>query len=350
MCGSDRERSKSECGMDKTRNVLLPQPIEESALNVLVQNGMDVIKAPDTDVSTILPLMKKAHAIVLRTGVKVTEELLREADRLLTISRTGAGVDNVDLKSATERGILVTSSIGVNTKSVVEHCVSMMLSLFKQLPLLDAELRKGNFGIRYRNIPRDLHGKCLGLIGFGRIGSTLARMCNSCFRMSIIAYDPFLNERIKGKYREWVTFTDLHSVCEKADVISVHVPLTENTKGLLNMRCFEKMRSEAFVINASRGGVVNEDDLVEALEKGMIKGAGLDVFQNEPPGRDNLLLKMHSVILTPHSAALTRECVVEMAVSAVDRVLDVFNHFIPDNIANPEALEHEKWKGMKKKP
>lgn len=336
--------------MDTTRNVLLPQPIEEAALNVLVQNGMNVIKAPDTDVSTMLPLMRNAHAIVLRTGLKVTDELLRDADQLLTISRTGGGVDNVDLKSATERGILVTSSIGVNTASVVEHCLSLMLSLFKQLPFLDAELRKGNFSIRYKNIPKDLNGKCLGLIGFGRIGSMLARLCNSCFSMEIIAHDPFLNESVKDEHSEWVTFADLHTVCERADVISVHAPLSESTKGLLNIQCFEKMKSDAFVVNASRGGVVNEEDLVEALRRGMIKGAGLDVFQNEPPRTDNPLLKMHNVILTPHSAALTRECVVKMAVSAVDRVLDVFNHFIPDNVANPEVLEHEKWKGMKKKP
>ncbi len=335
--------------MDPIRNVLLPQPIEEEALRLLHKNGLNVMQAQGTDVSTILPLMKQAHAIVLRTGLKVTDELLCEADQLLTISRTGAGVDNVDLKSATERGILVTSSIGVNTASVVEHCFSLMLSLFKQLPFLDAELRKGNFGIRYKNIPRDLHGKYLGLIGFGRIGSMLARMCNSCFSMQIIAYDPFLQESVREKNSNWVTFADLPTVCEKADVISVHVPLTESTRNLLNMQCFEKMKSDAFVVNASRGGVVNEDDLVEALEKGMIKGAGLDVFQNEPPSRDNPLLKMHNVILTPHSAALTRECVVEMAVSAVDRVLDVFNHFIPDNIVNPEVLEQEQWKGMSKK-
>ncbi len=334
--------------MDPIKNVLLPQPIEEPAVDVLRKNEINIINAPNTDVSTILPLMSEVHAIVLRTGLKVTDELLREADQLLTISRTGAGVDNVDLKSATERGILVTSSIGVNTASVVEHCFSLMLSLFKQLPFLDAELRKGNFSIRYKNIPRDLNGKCLGLIGFGRIGSMLARMCNSCFSMQIIAYDPFLNESVKVKHSEWVAFADLHTVCEKADVISVHVPLTESTKGLLNMQCFEKMKFDAFVVNASRGGVVNEDDLVEALKRGMIKGAGLDVFQNEPPRTDNPLLKMHNVILTPHSAALTKECVVKMAVSAVDRVLDVFNHFIPGNIANPEVLEYDKWKGMKK--
>jgi D-3-phosphoglycerate dehydrogenase len=336
--------------MKPMRKVLLPQPIEEKALDILRENDIDVVNAPDTDMSTILPLIKDVHAVVLRTGLKVTDDLLAGADQLLTISRTGAGVDNVDLKSATARGVLVTSSIGVNTMSVVEHCFALMLSLFKQLSFLDTELRKGNFRIRYETIPSDLHEKCLGLIGFGRIGSMFAQLCRSCFDMRIIAYDPYLTENLRDELGEWVTFTDVESLCEEADVISVHVPLTESTKNILNMSCFERMKSEAFVINASRGGVVNENDLAEALRKGMIKGAGLDVFQNEPPHADNPLLKMDSVILTPHSAALTKECVVKMAVSAIDRVLDVFNQFVPDNIANPEVLEHENWKGMRKKP
>ncbi len=336
--------------MKPMKKVLLPQPIEEKALEILRANGIDVVNAPDTDISTILPLMKDVHAVVLRTGLRVTGELLAGADRLLTVSRTGGGVDNVDLKSATERGVLVTSSVGVNTASVVEHCFALMLSLFKQLNFLDTELRKGNFRIRYKNIPSDIQEKCLGLIGFGRIGSMFAHLCRSCFNMRIIAYDPYLAENVRDELGEWVKFTDVESLLEEADVISVHVPLTESTKDLLNMSCFKRMKSDAFVINASRGGVVNENDLAEALRKGIIKGAGLDVFQQEPPSSDNPLLEMDNVILTPHSAALTKECVIKMAVSAVDRVLDVFNHFIPDNVANPEVLEHENWRGMRKKP
>jgi len=336
--------------MKPKRKVLLPQPIEEKALEILHTNRIDVVSAPDTDVSTILPLIKDVHAVVLRTGLKVTDELLAGAKRLLTISRTGGGVDNVDLKSATARGVLVTSSVGVNTASVVEHCFALMLSLFKQLNLLDTELRKGNFRIRYKNIPSDIHEKCLGLIGFGRIGSMFGQLCRSCFDMRIIAYDPYLAKDVRDELGEWVTFTDFESLVKEADVISVHVPFTESTKNLLNMNCFKRMKTEAFVINASRGGVVNEDDLAEALKKGVIKGAGLDVFQKEPPRSDNPLLKMDRVILTPHSAALTKECVVKMAVSAVGRVLDVFNHFVPDNIANPEVLEHENWRGMREKP
>lgn len=329
--------------------VLLPQPIEAEAIRVLEKNGVHWITAGEPKPEIVGPLLEGVQAIVLRTGIRITRELLSYPNDLMTISRTGAGVDNVDLTAATEKGIIVTSSIGVNTSSVAEHALALILALFKQLFLMDDEVRKGNFSIRYRNFPRDLHGKTIGIVGFGRIGSLIARACNTVFAMKVLAHDIFLNDQQKGTYRNWVIFTDLPDLCKNSDVISIHTPLTQDTERMFNRAFFSNMKRTAFIINTSRGGVIDEPDLILALREGVIAGAGLDVFENEPIQPGNELLSMKNVILTPHTAALTEECVNRMAVAGAERVVDLFNGFIPENVANPEVLSRGRWKNLEKK-
>ena len=329
--------------------VLLPQPIEKEAVEVLEQAKLELVVAADPKPETVKPLMRDARAIVLRTGITITRDLLADADNLLTISRTGAGVDNVDLEAATEKGVLVTSSLGVNTSSVMEHCLALLMSLFKRLPLMDREVRNNNFGIRYKNIPGDLQGKTLGLIGFGRIGSLLARACHTIFGMRIVAFDEYLPDAVKAEYAGWVEFADVDGVANRADAISVHIPLTAETRHMFNREFFGKMKPTAFFINSSRGGVVNEADLVAALRDGSIAGAGLDVFEHEPIAPDSALLGLDNVILTPHTAALTSECVIRMAVSGAERAVDVFAGIVPGNIANPDVLRHPRWQAFAKK-
>jgi D-3-phosphoglycerate dehydrogenase len=292
--------------MATTMNVLLPQPIEAEAVGVLEKNGVHWITAGEPKSEIVGPLMKGAQAIVLRTGIRITRELLLYPNDLMTISRTGAGVDNVDLPAATEKGIIVTSSIGVNTTSVAEHALALILALFKQLFLMDGEVRKGNFSIRYRNCPRDLREKTIGIVGFGRIGSLIARACNTAFAMKVLAYDLFLSEPQKAIYRDWVTFTDLPDLCSRSDVISIHTPLTKDTERMFGRAFFSGMKRTAFIINTSRGGVIDEPDLIRALREGVIAGAGLDVFWDEPrvPAA---LTAMDNVVLLPHVGSATRE-------------------------------------------
>ena len=328
----------------KDKLVLLPQPIEEEAVAVLEAAGLELVTASAPKPEIVAPLLKGAKAIVLRTGIKITRELMESADELLTISRTGAGVDNVDLDAAAEKGILVTSSLGVNTSSVMEHTLTLMMALFKQIPLMDREVRNNNFDIRYKNLPADLLDKTLGLVGFGRIGSSLAKVCHDGFNMRIIAFDEYLPEDVKASYKDWVEFVTVDEVASRSDVISIHMPLTNETDKFFNAAFFKKMKKNAFLLNTSRGGLVHEADLIQALKGGVISGAGLDVFENEPIKPDSELLTLPNVILTPHTAALTSECVVRMAISGAERVVEVFNGKIPDNIANPKALEHPNWK------
>jgi D-3-phosphoglycerate dehydrogenase len=329
--------------------VLLPQPIEEEALKLLTERDISVVQAEAPKTELVAPLMRGARAIVLRTGIKMTKKMLSVSEDLWTISRTGGGVDNIDLKYATQKGVLVTSSLGVNTDSVVEHCLAIIMVLFKQLFFMDREVRKGNFQIRYKNISRDLKGKSLGIIGLGRIGSQLARYCNQIFGMRILAHDPYLNKSKSKEFSAWVSFLSLEELFRESDVVSIHIPLTKDTRGIVDWKYLSLMKPESFIVNASRGGIVNEKDLIRALREDGIMGAGLDVFEKEPIEVNNPLLKMENVILTPHSAALTKECVVRMAVGAVERVIDLFDGYIPEKIANPEVLDYEKWKHLKRK-
>lgn len=328
--------------------VLLPQPIEAEAEAILKSNGLNPVVAPDTSPETVAPLMENAWALVLRTGITITRELVERAGDLRTISRTGGGVDNVDLDAATEKGILVTSSLGVNTASVVEHCLALMMALFKKLPLLDQEVRKGNFAIRYRNLPRDLQGKTLGIVGFGRIGSRLAENCRHIFGMKILAHDMYLDSQARAEMASFVEFTTVEQLFERSDAISLHIPLSDQTRGLVDRRLLGLMKSDAVIINTSRGEVIHEADLVDFLRSRRIAGAGLDVFGQEPPPPGSPLFELDNVLMTPHTAALTGECVLRMATSAAERVVKLWQGFVPDNIANPEVLKHERWSSLKK--
>ncbi len=325
---------------------MLPQSIEPEAMALLEQAGCETVLAPDPKPETVAPLMKGVQGLILRTGIKVTRDLLSHADELQVVARTGGGVDNVDIDAATDKEVIVTSNLGVNTVSVVEQVLSFMLSLFKQLPRMDRAVRDDNFGIRYKNLPRDLAGNVLGVIGFGRIGSSLAKVCKETFGMKIVAYDPYLPDQVKKQYESWAPFTDLKGLLTKADAVSIHVPLTDDTRGLIGPEQLSWMKPDAILINTSRGGLVDEEALAKALKEEKLGGAGLDVFNKEPVPRDNPLLELDNVICTPHSAALTRECVIRMATEAAERVIEVFNGAKPINIANPKVLEAERWKKL----
>jgi D-3-phosphoglycerate dehydrogenase len=325
-------------------NVLLPQAIEPEAIALLDRENCTITTAPDPKPETVLPLITDAHSLILRTGITITRDLIEAADKLMVISRTGGGLDNVDVGAASEHGIIVTSNLGVNTISVAEHVLSMMLILSKRLSTLDYAVRNRNFAIRYQNLPREINGKTIGLMGFGRIGCELGKICRQAFDMQVIAHDPYLSDEKRNECHSWVRMVELEELLSKSDFISIHVPLTDQTRDLVDEAELSLMKSDAILINASRGGVVNETALTKALESNRIAGAGLDVFSQEPLPGDHPLLKLENVILTPHTAALTSECVIRMATEAAKCVLDVFAGREPQNVANREVLESGRWK------
>ncbi|MBE0479034.1 hydroxyacid dehydrogenase [Candidatus Aerophobetes bacterium] len=319
------------------KKILLPQPIHDAGMKLL-KGKAETVVAPDTSNQTLQKLVKDAHAIILRTRPCVDEDLISHARNLIIISRTGAGVDNVDIEAATKRGILVCNLPGVNALSVAEHTVAFILTLAKELKFMDDSMRKENWEVRNRYEATDLEGKVLGLVGVGKIGSRVAKMCQNAFNMQVIGYDPFVAKN--SKIKDGVKFYDkIDEVFTRADFVSIHVAGTPETHGLVRENLLSKMKKDAYFINTSRGEVVDEKALIKALKERKIKGAALDVFSKEPPSKDNPLLKMENVILSPHSASLTRECAVRLAEGACEAVLDIFSGRLPENVYNKKQLE-----------
>jgi D-3-phosphoglycerate dehydrogenase len=259
--------------------------------------------------------------------------MIEGARQLEVISRTGGGLDNVDLQAATDHGVVVCGVKGPQDRFVAEHTISLMGALAKQLPYLDGQVRKGNFRARFEYRPVGLGGKRLGLVGLGRIGRLVAGMARHGLGMDVWGYDPFLGpEDVKGT--GIVLAKELSGLLRESDVVSIHVPLSEETRGLIGRAELGMMKPTAFLINTSRGEVLQEAALVEALREGRIAGAGLDVYEKEPPDPANPLFGLDRVILTPHSASLTKDNVARLAEGAAENVLAVFEGRRPSYCAN----------------
>ena len=312
------------------RKVLLTKKLNET--NARLFDGipdLELITIPDGDQPLFEEHIKDAEAILLSTAYKMTRDVISSASKLKVISRTGVGVDNVDVSAATEKGILVLNTPQANSVSVAEHTVAMIIAISKQLLMYDSELRAGNFKIRRNNKAVDIDGKTLGLIGCGRIGRFAAEKCRAAFGMDIIGYDPYITEA------EGITmYTDIEEVFKRADYISLHIPLTPETKNLVGDKLLSLMKPTAYIINTARGGIIDEQALAQKLKNEEIAGAALDVLESEPPAIDNPLLGLKSVILTPHTAALTKECSARVAYEAALGIADYLNGNTPKFVFN----------------
>ena len=312
------------------RKVLLTNKLNET--NARLFEGiadLELVTIPDGNQSLFEEHMKDAEAILLSTAYKMTQDVISNASKLKVISRTGVGVDNVDVPAATEKGILVLNTPQANSISVAEHTVAMIVAISKQLLMYNSELREGNFKIRRSNKAVDIDGKTLGLIGCGRIGRFAAEKCKAAFGMNVIGYDPYITEA------EGITiYKDIEEVFKRADYISLHIPLTPETKNLVGDKLLSLMKPTAYIINTARGGIIDEQALAQKLKNEEIAGAALDVLESEPPTNDNPLLGLKSVILTPHTAALTKECSERVAYEAALGIADYMNGKTPRFIFN----------------
>jgi len=315
------------------KKVLLTKKVGEKNL-ALLEKTAEVLNVPEGDVDALKGLLKDIDAVVLGTSFKFTGEIIDCAPRLKVISRTGVGVDNVDVKAATEKGILVLNTPEANSVSVAEHTVALIAGISKQLVFMDSELRKGNFKARRLEIAADMSGKTLGLVGCGRIGRMVAKKCIAAFDMRAIGYDPYLTDcegiRMCGSIEE---------VFRDADYISLHLPFDSSTRNLVGENLLSLMKPDAYLINTARGGIVDEKALAEKLRTNKIAGAALDVFASEPPESTNELLTLPNIILTPHTAALTRECTERVAYEAVKGVVDYLEGKTPKYVFNKEVLK-----------
>lgn len=314
------------------KRILLSKLINPAGMKVLEGKVEPVILA-DSSIETIKKMVAGVEGIILRTNIKLTRDIIDAASNLKIISRTGAGVDNIDVAAATEKGILVCHVPGVNSISVAEHALALILAIAKQLKVIDKAVHVGNWKIRYASKAEDLDGKTLGLVGIGHIGSLLAQKCRLAFNMKVIAYDPYV------KQAEGLELcSSLDQLFSQSDFISIHVPYTKETHHLVNSRLLSLMKPDSYLINTSRGAVVDEKALIEVLRNTSIAGAGLDVFEKEPPSLDNPLLKFNNVITTPHSGGLNRDCERKLAIEAAQAVIDLLEGRQPKHIYNKKEL------------
>ena len=309
----------------RTLKVVTIQAIHPTGVDLLKSHGMEVIEIGQPKIATLIQETSDADAIIVRT-FPLPGEVIRSCTHLRVIGRHGVGVDNIDVAAATERGIPVVYAPGVHTGTVVEHTLTLMLAVAKRLIYSDGRLRQGQWKVRDEYLAVDLSHKVLGIIGFGRIGSEVARRAMAAFDMKVIAYDPYvhisaLSERPGLAVVELTPHLD--HLLQESDVISIHAHSSEETRGLIGRREIERMKPGAFLINTSRGANVDERALISALKEGKIAGAGLDVFESEPPTPENPLFELPNVVVTPHMAGLTREGVIGISVTTVQGVVDV---------------------------
>ena len=285
-------------------------------------------------------IIKNYDALIVRSGTKVTTDIIACAQKLRVIGRAGVGLDNVDLAAATERGIVVMNAPAGNTISTCEHTMSMLLALARNIPQANSSLKSGQWQ-RSKFMGVELYKKTLGIIGLGRIGIAVAKRALS-FGMKVIASDPYLSSEFsKGL---GIEITELKDLFKRSDFISVHTPLSENTRHMISKKEFALMKDGVRVINCARGGIVDEEALAAAIKQGKVAGACLDVFEQEPPQANLELLKLNNVVATPHLGASTQEAQVNVAIEIAECVRDYLLGRGIHNAANYPNIDPEVYK------
>ena len=310
--------------MSNKKNILIIQPIHEEGIRLLESNpnyNYEVIE--NIKLEDIKNKIQNCDGLSIRTA-KLPGEIIDLGKKLKVISRHGVGYDNVDLAAIKKNKITLTITATANAVAVAEHVMFMLLNICKRKSMYDDAVKNGKFNDRNK-LPKtiELWGKNILIAGFGRIGQALIKRCLG-FEMNVFVYDPFINEE-KIKSLGGIKVDNLENSLSKIDMISLHLPLTNETKNLIDINLIKKMKKNCIIINAARGGIINEIDLDRALNENLIFGAGLDVFDIEPPKEDNPLLKNDKVFLSPHTAAFTEECMKRMGKETIQNIIDFFD-------------------------
>ena len=308
--------------MPEKKKILVIQKIHPEGIKLLEHNSSYEFEIFDEINEDLKKKIVDCDAISIRTA-KLPNEIISSAKKLQVISRHGVGYDNIDLKSTKEIGATLTITATANAVAVAEHVMFMLLNISKRKDMYDQSVKLGKFNDRNK-LPKtiELWGKNILIAGFGRIGQALIKRCLG-FEMNVFVYDPYINdEKIKSLGGKKVN--DLKEAVKEMDAISLHMPLNDETKNIVNYDLLRSMKTNCIVVNAARGGIINEVDLDKALRENLIFGAGLDVFETEPPKSDNPLLKNDKVFLSPHTAAFTEECMIRMGKETIQNIIDFF--------------------------
>lgn len=310
--------------MQVSGSVLICDSINQTGIDILKKAGMQVDYKPNILTDELLSIIKDYQVILVRSRTKITREIIQAASNAKIIARAGVGLDNIEVTAAEEKGIRVVNAPEAAINAVSELAVGNMISLARSIPLADSEMKRGKW-IKKNLMGTELSGKYLGIVGVGNIGRNVGRIAKA-LRMNIIGYDPYPIDRDYIK-EVGLIVTDLNTLIQSADFITCHVPLLEETKHLFNAELISNMKSTAYIINASRGGVIDETALYNALRNGSIAGAALDVFETEPP-LNNLLIELPNVICTPHIGAQTKEAQELTSIVIAEKIIQIIRGVI----------------------
>ena len=298
--------------------IFVADDVSDSGLEPLRQAGFTVEKTIKLSPAELSSRLSDYEGLVVRSETKVTAALLDAAPRLRVVGRAGVGVDNIDVAAATTRGVVVMNAPDGNTITTAEHTLALLIALARRLPQANSSLKGGHWE-RKQFIGTELQGKTLGIVGLGRIGRVVANRARA-FGMHIIAYDPFISPDQARDLQ--IELASLDEVFKRADFLTVHTPLTNDTRGIVGAAAFAQMKKGVRVINCARGGLVDEAALFNAIKSGVVAGAALDVFVEEPPGADHPLLSLEEVIVTPHLGASTTEAQEGVAFTVAEQMRD----------------------------
>jgi D-3-phosphoglycerate dehydrogenase len=324
--------------------VLVADPMPIGGLAPLeVEPDFELVQREALPGEALAAALVDFDAVIVRSMTRITRESLARADRLRVIGRAGVGVDNIDVDAATERGIAVLNAPSGNTISAAELTLALLLALVRRIPAADLSMKRGEWDRKsFKGI--ELYGKTLGLVGAGRIGGEVARRARG-FGMRVVAYDPYLSEE-RARAAE-IDLAPLDEVLARADVLSLHTPLTDATRSLIDAAALARLRPGAYIVNAARGGVVDEGALHDALASGHLAGAALDVFEAEPLPPDHPLRRLDNVVMTPHLGAATEEAQQNVAVEIAEAVRDAILEGDYSHAVNAPAIGGEKMRRLR---
>jgi D-3-phosphoglycerate dehydrogenase / 2-oxoglutarate reductase len=317
------------------KKILISDSVDEKCTEILKSAGFDVNYKTDFSKKELLSVISDYNALVVRSSTQVDAELIDRMTKMEVIGRAGAGVDNIEIKSATRKGILVLNTPGGNTISAAEHTIALILAASRKIPQANISLHLKKWD-RKRFQGTELFGKTLGLIGLGKIGKEVAIRAKA-FGMKVIAFDPIVSADVISDLE--IQLTTLEDIWKNADIISVHTPLNNRTKNLISYDEMIKCKPTVTIINCARGGIVNEKDLLLALKEGKISVVGLDVFETEPPDFSIGLIQHPSVVCTPHLGASTEEAQKKVAVQIAEQIVGYFKDGSVSGSVNASSIK-----------
>jgi D-3-phosphoglycerate dehydrogenase len=319
---------------------LLIQPIHPAGIDVLAKAGLEVREASATDMATVAQEIAAADAAITRNA-GLDRTAMAAAPDLKVLGNHGIGTDPVDVSYATEIGLPIIYTPHANVQSVAEQAIAMMLAISKRVREADTAVREDRFDYRYARDFRELHGKTLAIIGFGRIGRRTAELARAAFDMRIIVYSPHV-EATAIEAAGMEKWDDLDAVLGEADVVSLHQRLTPDTREWLDGKRISAMKKEAILVNTARGALVDAEALIAAVESGHLRGAAMDVFEKEPLPADHPYRGARGIVLSPHIGGATEEAMLRTAVETAEQVVDVLAGRRPEYLVNPEVWERRR--------